>query len=153
MRGDEAIAADIFQDTFIKVHGHLRSLRDGGNVRAWIYAIARNTCLNALKRNRRQVPLGEDHNEIEDDGSISPDLAVHHDHLYKELDRAIAGLPENQREAILLREFEGMTYSEIADATRTNIGIVRQRIWRAKQSLRNSLAGFFPGCAGHADEE
>lgn len=153
VRGDEALAADIFQDTFIKVHNHLASLCEDGNVRAWMYAVARNTCINNLKRENREVRLGEHHSEIRESDSSRPDMVMHRNHLYQELDSAIAGLPENQREAILLREFEGLTYSEIAKATRTNVGVVRQRLWRAKQSLRNSLAGFFPGSSGSAGLE
>jgi len=153
VHGDEAMAADIFQDTFIKVHRHLSSLSDGGNVRAWMYAIAKNTCINNLKREKRELRLGEHHAEISESDSLRPDMVMHRNHLYQELDSAIAGLPENQREAVLLREFEGLSYAEIAKATCTNVGVVRQRLWRAKQSLRNSLAGFFPGSSGSAGME
>ncbi len=143
MQGDEAAASDIFQDTFIKIHEHAHTIRDGNNVRSWIYSIARNNSLNALKRMRRQVRLTENHDDLEDADTLPPDAKMQRDVLYQKLDEAIGLLPENQREAVLLREFEGLSYAEIATATETNVGIIRQRLWRAKQSLRSMLAPFF----------
>lgn len=153
LHGDEDMASDVFQDTFVKVHQHAHTLRDTSNVRAWMYAIARNNCLNLIKRNGRQVRLDEEHADIEDIDMPLPDVVYERDHLRSELDRAIAALPENQREAVVLREYEGMSYQEIAEATRTNVGVVRQRLWRAKQSLRNKLAVFFPEHQGDTADE
>lgn len=141
VHGDEDLASDLFQETFIKIHEHAATLRSGDNVRSWMYAIARNNCLNHLKRQRRQVPLAEQHEQIED--GEAPDELLHRGTLRGELDRAIRELPDNQREAILLREFEGLSYAEIAEATQTNIGIIRQRLWRAKQALRVMLSPYF----------
>ncbi|MBR9974997.1 MAG: sigma-70 family RNA polymerase sigma factor [Bacteroidetes bacterium] len=141
VHGDEDMASDLFQETFIKIHEHAATLRNGDNVRSWMYAIARNNCLNHIKRHRRQVPLSEQHEQIEN--GEAPDELLHRDTLRGELDRAIHELPESQREAILLREFEGLSYAEIAEATHTNIGIIRQRLWRAKQALRVMLSPYF----------
>ena len=141
VHGDEDEASDLFQDTFIKIHEHAATLRNGENVRSWMYAIARNNCLNHIKRNRRQVPLDAQHEQIAD--GEAPDELLHRGAMHGELDLAIQELPDNQREAILLREFEGLSYAEIAEATNTNIGIIRQRLWRAKQTLRMMLSPFF----------
>lgn len=143
LHGDEDMASDIFQETFIKVHDHAHTLRESGTVRSWMYTIARNTCLNALKRQGRQVRLDDQHENLEDPDALLPDAAVERDTLHTALDEAIARLPDNQREAVLLREFEGFSYAEIARATDTNVGVVRQRLWRAKQSLRTMLADLF----------
>ena len=143
VHGDEAVASDLFQETFIKVHEHAGTLREDENVRSWMYTIARNNCLNHLKRQKRQVPLPERFDEMADSGTAAPDETLHRGTLHAALDRAIHELPENQREAILLREFEGLSYAEIAAATNTNIGIIRQRLWRAKQTLRTMLSPFF----------
>ena len=143
VRGDEAMASDLFQETFIKIHGHAHTLRSEDNVRSWMYTIAKNNCLNHIKRQRRQVPLSDQHDLIEDTDALPPDVLMHNGALHARLDEAIQDLPENQREAIILREFEGLTYAEIAEATQTNIGVIRQRLWRAKQSLRTMLSPFF----------
>lgn len=143
LHGDEDMASDMFQETFIKVHDHAHTLRESGTVRSWMYTIARNTCLNALKRQGRQVRLTTEYEDIEDDGMLPPDKMFERDSMHAAVDDAIARLPENQREAVLLREFEGFSYAEIAQATDTNVGVVRQRLWRAKQSLRTMLADLF----------
>lgn len=143
LHGDEDMAADMFQETFIKVYKNAHTLRDSNTVRSWMYTIARNSCLNLLKRNGRQVRLNEQHETIVDDDFIAPDEALERSSMHEALDQAIKALPENQREAVILREFEGLSYSEIAEATHTNVGIIRQRLWRAKQSLRTALADRF----------
>lgn len=143
VKGDEAAASDIFQDTFIKIHEHAHTVRDDNNVRSWMYTIARNNSLNVLKRRQRQIRLSENHEAFEDVDTLPPDQQFDQSTLHAKLDEAIRLLPENQREAVLLREFEGLSYAQIADATDTNIGIIRQRLWRAKQTLRTMLAPFF----------
>jgi RNA polymerase sigma-70 factor (ECF subfamily) len=143
VKGDEAAASDIFQDTFIKIHEHAHTVRDDNNVRSWMYTIARNNSLNVLKRRQRQIRLSENHEGLEDGYTLTPDQQFDQSTLHAKLDEAIRLLPENQREAVLLREFEGLSYAQIADATDTNIGIIRQRLWRAKQTLRTMLAPFF----------
>ena len=143
LRGDADVAADVFQETFIKLHDHAHSLRDIHNVRAWMYTVARNNCLNIIKRNGKLVRMTEQHENREDESTVAPDEALEKSALREALDDAIESLPDNQREAVILREFEGLSYSEIAKATNTNIGIIRQRLWRAKQSLRTALAARF----------
>ena len=143
VHGDEDLASDMFQETFIKVHDHAHTLRDRGNVRSWMYTIARNNCINYLKRRKRQVPLDEQHENRRDEDQLTPDQALERSSMHQALDTAIGNLPENQREAVILREFEGMSYAEIAKATHTNIGVIRQRLWRAKQTLRTMLADRF----------
>jgi len=143
VHGDEDLASDMFQETFIKVHDHAHTLRDGGNVRSWMYTIARNNCINCLKRRKRQVPLDEKHENRQDEDQLAPDEVLERNSMHRALDAAIEQLPENQREAVILREFEGLSYAEIAKATHTNIGIIRQRLWRAKQTLRTMLADRF----------
>lgn len=153
MHGDEEMAFDIFQDTFIKIHGNAQSLRDEHNVRAWMYAIARNNCLNETKRGHRHVALSEQHEALDAGDQLLPDALLHHDELSHRLDEAIRLLPANQREAVILREYEGFSYAEIADATRTSVGVIRQRLFRAKQSLRAMLAPFFEDDAPRGKEE
>lgn len=143
VHGDEDLASDMFQETFIKVHDNAHTLRDCASVRSWMYTIARNNCLNILKRQRRQTRLDEQQEDHEDEDQLPPDVALERNDMYKALDLAISELPDNQREAVILREFEGLSYAEIAEATATNVGIIRQRLWRAKQSLRTMLADRF----------
>ncbi|MCB2203850.1 sigma-70 family RNA polymerase sigma factor [bacterium] len=139
VRGDEELASDMFQDTFVKIHQKAHTLRDHTNVRAWMYTIARNSCLNALKLQNRHSRF-----ESEEDIPISsphplPDAQLEKKDMHALLEDAITRLPEQQREAILLREYDGFSYAEIAEITGNNIDVIRQRLWRAKQSLRTML--------------
>ncbi len=153
VHGDEAVASDIFQDTFIKIHEHAHTVRDENTIRSWMYTIARNTSLNHLKRQKRQIRLEDTHEALMDADSLPPDQQLDQNTIHAKLDEAIQLLPDNQREAVLLREFEGLSYADIADATNTNVGIIRQRLWRAKQSLRTMLAPFLEDDHSHGKEE
>lgn len=142
VKGDAAMAADVFQDTFVIVYEQAHAVRNMDAARAWMYTIARNNCLAALKRSGKQTPLTEEHLNIIDTENPLPDVTTHRHALMAQLELAVQHLPLNQREAVILHDFEGLQYAEIAEVTGTNIGIVRQRLWRAKQALRIALAPF-----------
>ncbi len=147
-RGDTDLAHDMFQDTFIKIYEHAETLRDGSNIRGWICTIARNCCISHFRRSMRQVPFDDDRDDIIDSTLPSPDEALETFEMYTAVDEAIALLPDTQRDALLLREFKGHSYAEIARMTGTNINVVSQRLWRAKQTLRNLLFSRFGNQSG-----
>jgi len=154
--GDLEAAADVFQDTFVTIYRQAGMVRDAEAVRSWIYTIARNNCLGALKRQKRQVPLATEHLDIEDLQTPQPDDAAHDATLKSQLTQALAQLPENQREAVILHDLEGLSYAEVAGITSTNVGVVRQRLWRAKQALRIALAPILrrqPASSRNEDED
>jgi RNA polymerase sigma-70 factor (ECF subfamily) len=142
VRGDTAVAADVFQDTFVTIYEQAAMVRDSEAARAWIYTIARFNCLAALKRSKRQIPLSAEHENIMDTQTPLPDAETNQIILNAQLEQVVHMLPPNQREAVILHDFEGLSYAEVAEVTGTNIGIVRQRLWRAKQTLRIALAPF-----------
>jgi RNA polymerase sigma-70 factor, ECF subfamily len=142
VRGDTSLAADIFQDTVVTVYEQAGTVRNPDAARAWIYTIARFNCLAKLKHASRQIPLSEEHNKIIDTQTPLPDAETHQLMLTAQLEHMVHMLPPNQREVVMLHDFEGLSYSEVAEVTGTNIGVVRQRLWRAKQSLRIALAPF-----------
>jgi RNA polymerase sigma-70 factor (ECF subfamily) len=142
VRGDTAVAADVFQDTFVTIYEQAAMVRDTDAARAWMYTIARFNCLAASKRSNRQIPLSVEHDNIIDTVTPLPDAAAHLIILNAQLQHVVHMLPPNQREAVILHDFEGLSYAEVAEVTGTNIGIVRQRLWRAKQTLRIALAPF-----------
>ncbi len=147
-RGDTDLAHDMFQDTFIKIWEHADTLRDRNNVRGWMFSIARNRCISHFRKSAKLVPFDDDHDDIMDSALPSPDEAMETLEMYTAVDEALASLPDTQRDAMVLREFKGHSYAEIARMTETNIGIVRQRLWRAKQTLRNLLSSRFGDRSG-----
>lgn len=133
-------ANDAFQETFIKLYEHARTFRHSSTVRTWLFTIAHNVCNNMIRDNGRCGRLEESHDDLPCDPTDHPDSHAHRTLVRERLATAFDALPSDLRNVLLLRELEGLSYANIAETTRTNVGIVRQRIWRAKQKLRSMLA-------------
>jgi RNA polymerase sigma-70 factor (ECF subfamily) len=132
---DHHDAEDIVQESFVKAYRSAASLR-GNDVRPWLFAIVRNSAVNYLQRERAKD--GPDAVTL---ASAAPDPEMS---LARKRDRsrvraAIGELPPEFREALLLREMEGMSYKEIAAVLNTPIGTVMSRLSRARQLLIEKL--------------
>ena len=133
--GNREEAEDIAQEAFLAAFANLSgydSSRAGFST--WLIAIARNRCINLLKRNR-PIALGEPDSVID---VMSADPIVSQE-LSEQLDRALAALPVEQRSAFILAEIEQLPYAEIAQIERTSLGTVKSRINRAKERLQSLL--------------
>jgi RNA polymerase sigma factor (sigma-70 family) len=133
-------AEDVVQQAFVKAY---EAMHRGGaelNLRPWLYRIAHNTALNALR------DRGLRHDELDEriDGVERPDQALERTQGLRDVLIAFQALPERQRDAILLRELEGRTYEEIALALGVTDGAVRQLLNRARNSLRSAAAAVTP---------
>jgi RNA polymerase sigma factor (sigma-70 family) len=133
-------AEDVVQQSFVNAY---EAMHRGGaelNLRPWLYRIAHNTALNALR------DRGLRHDELDErmDGVERPDQALERTQSLRELLVAVQALPERQRDAILLRELEGRSYGEIALALGVTDGAVRQLLNRARNSLRAAAAALTP---------
>ncbi|MCX6141096.1 MAG: RNA polymerase sigma factor [Candidatus Kapabacteria bacterium] len=133
MLNDEAAAKDAFQDTFIRFYEHRQELR-GDNVRSWLFVIARRTCLNVIRAQRKTHDSFDEgaHAWKED---VEGDVA-----LRDEIDRAMRCLPVTLREALLLREYEGHSYQEIAEICSIDLSLAKVRVHRARLAMRKLLA-------------
>ena len=133
-------AEDVVQQSFVKAYEAMHKGSAELNLRPWLYRIAHNGALNAL----RDRGLG--HAELSEriDGVERPDQAVERAQGLRELVVAVQALPERQRSAILLREMEGRSYEEIATALGVSDGAVRQLLNRARNSLRAAAAAVVP---------
>lgn len=133
-------AEDVVQQSFVKAYEAMH--RDGAelNLRPWLYRIAHNTALNALR------DRGLRHDQLDErmDGVERPDQALERKQGLRELVVAVQALPDRQRDAILLRELEGRSYDEIATALGVTDGAVRQLLNRARNSLRAAAAAVTP---------
>jgi RNA polymerase sigma-70 factor (ECF subfamily) len=137
--GDQDLASDAFQEVFIKVSEKASQFREGSNVTGWLFMIARNTCLNVF-RGRKPNECLDDHAELESaDRSLAPEFGEEQNFLRAKLEQAIAELPVDYREPLVLREFDGLGYAEIAKLTGTSLSVTKVRIYRAKQKLREIL--------------
>lgn len=137
---NEHDAQDVVQDAALRAFRSFHQLRDG-DARAWFMAIVRNCCFTWQRRHRsdrKAVPF-EDHIEkVVDDSPATDALAIARSER-EAIERALAHLPLEFREVIVLREIEGMSYSQIAAVVGAPIGTVMSRLSRARRRLAMAL--------------
>jgi RNA polymerase sigma-70 factor, ECF subfamily len=144
---DPSEAQDVAQEAFIKAYRALSNFRGDSAFYTWLYRIAINTAKNYLvSRSRRssdyQVDI-QDAEALENtpqlQGMETPERLLLNEEIIDTIKTAIDKLPEEMRTAIILREFEGMSYEEIAEAMDCPVGTVRSRIFRAREAIDNKL--------------
>lgn len=139
LAGNDHDAEDIAQEACVRAFRFVGSFR-GGNGRSWLLAIVRNTAYTWLKKNRPQaiVPLDDDElGEIEDPSAGQAATFDHADAAV--LRAALEELPVEFREALVLRELEGLSYKEIAEVAEVPIGTIMSRLARARKQLQGFL--------------
>jgi RNA polymerase sigma-70 factor, ECF subfamily len=128
-------ADDLVQDTLLKAWNNMHAYTEGTNLRAWLFTILRNTFYSDYRKRSR---------EIEDDGTYSERLAVHaaqDGHMdLTDFRTALAKLPSDQREALILVGASGFSYEEAAEICGCALGTIKSRINRARSRLADLLA-------------
>jgi RNA polymerase sigma-70 factor, ECF subfamily len=157
--GDAALAEDAAQEAFVRAWLHLASYEPRSPWRNWLYRIAANVALDHLRRNSRQaagnVPLDADSDELSGDedgeparesaclaspGEQGPAARAEQQELAESVRRAVLALPPASRAVLVLREYEGFSYREIADALDVPLGTVMSRLNYARTVLRHTLS-------------
>ncbi len=144
---DPSEVLDVAQEAFIKAYRALPNFRGESAFYTWLYRIAINTAKNYLVAQDRRPPEGDIDAEeaVQLDGESAlkdygtPENMVLRDEIEKTVYHAIEQLPEDLRTAITLREMEGLSYEEIAQAMGCPVGTVRSRIFRAREAIDNRL--------------
>ena len=147
MTGNSEDAADMTQEAFIKAYNSLQSFRGDSKFSVWLYRIVSNVCLDFLRsKNRRPtVSLSVEDDNGEDtqldvaDESQSPELLLDRKLTRESVRRGLDSLPPDYRQILLLREIQGLSYDEIAQALGLEVGTVKSRIFRARKRLCNFL--------------
>jgi RNA polymerase sigma-70 factor (ECF subfamily) len=139
MNRDREAASDLFQEVFVRAYERAEQFRSGSNVRGWLYTIARNLCLNAHRGKRPTDSIDLFPSLESSDRSLAPEYDEEQHFLRERLETAIAELPAEFREAFVLREMDGFSYSEIAQMTGSTLPMTKVRIYRAKERLRALL--------------
>lgn len=142
MIGDDHLAEDVFQQTFVKVARNAGAYDGRASFSTWLFRIARNTALDELRRrrNRPGEPRGEAGAEGVADGSVETPLdKLAREELTARMRRALAELPEEQREAFLLREEGDLGFSEIGEALGCGKETAKSRFRLAVGKLRAKL--------------
>ena len=144
---DPSEAQDVAQEAFIKAYRALGNFRGDSAFYTWLYRIAINTAKNYLvSRSRRNSDYQVDIQDAEVfenapqlQGMETPERHLLNQEIIDTIQEAIDKLPEDMRTAIMLREFEGMSYEEIAETMDCPVGTVRSRIFRAREAIDNKL--------------
>ena len=143
MLGSAAEAEEVAQEAFVRAHRALGDFRGDAKLSTWLYAITSRLCLNRLASGeRRRARQGEETLLRLADSTPRPDAALERNELEAALGRAIAELPEDRRIVVVLRDLEGLSYEEIAQALDLELGTVRSRLHRARADLRDKLERF-----------
>lgn len=125
--GDQSLAEDVTQETFLKVYKKLASYQFRSKFSTWVLAIARNAGVDAIRKNRRK-PVDLDMDQLDDPGARSSPSRL-------ELETAIGSLAPKLREAFLLVEVMGLSYQEVARVLGVPIGTVKSRLYHARRHL------------------
>ena len=146
--GSREDAEDAAQEVFLKAYTSLKSFRGESKLTVWLYRITSNVCTDALRRRRETVSLtvdaeqGSEELELPDERFDPVTLAERAD-LREQIGAALARLPAEARQILLLRELGGQSYEEIAQTLSLDIGTVKSRIFRARKKLCALLGGNF----------
>jgi len=139
---DYAESQDIAQESFIRAYRAIANFRGDSQFYTWLYRIAVNTAKNHLVAMKRRPPTSDV--EAEDAEHFSggrmqdndtPEHELLREEIAREVSQTVAALPEELRQAITLREMDGLSYEEIAEAMDCPIGTVRSRIFRAREAI------------------
>lgn len=149
--GDYEVCADVVQETMIKVYRYKDSYSSVAKFSTWIYTIAGNLARTEYRRQRRRNlfsinDYGEDHSTYDlQDESYRPDVIT--DNVIKDeiIQKALLKVKETYREAVILRDIQGMSYEEISEILCVNEGTVKSRINRGRTQLQELLKDIYKG--------
>ncbi|HNR92458.1 MAG TPA: RNA polymerase sigma factor RpoE [Dokdonella sp.] len=144
---DWSEAQDVAQEAFIRAYRAIGAFRGDSAFYTWIYKIAINTAKNHLVSRGRRPPIGDitidDAVQLDGASQLRDRATPERELLRQEIERTVAdtveALPEELRTAITLREVDGLSYEEIAEAMNCPIGTVRSRIFRAREAIDEKL--------------
>ena len=137
-------AEEIAQEVFLRVHRAVEDFRGEAKLSTWLYAITSRLCLNRLASGERRMAREGEESFERLRGDADPAAHVERVELEAALQRAITELPEERRIVVVLRDFEGLSYEEIAAALDLPLGTVRSRLHRARTDLKEKLERLLP---------
>ena len=158
--GDSAEAEDLAQNVFVQVYKSAHRYRVSARFSTWLYTIARNLCLNEIRRRRRRpaepLDASTESDEMpakqyQDPKASGASEALLKDELMRKVREAVRTLPESQRTAILLFEDE-LSYDQIAEVLKTSVSAVKSLIHRARETLKGQLKPYLKTGAWDSDE-
>jgi RNA polymerase sigma-70 factor (ECF subfamily) len=146
---DETVAEDLLQEVFLKIHMHIEALQDTRKLESWMYQIARNAIIDFYRSTRPTISLNEPEildlpEELPDDDIISE--------LFPCVQAMVRNLPEQDRQALVLTEYQGLTQKEFGERVGLSFSGAKSRVQRAREKLKQQLLAcchFELDCRGH----
>ncbi|MBS0336955.1 MAG: sigma-70 family RNA polymerase sigma factor [Proteobacteria bacterium] len=135
LAGDRTRADDLVQDTLERAWNKFHLWRPGSDLRAWLFTVMHNVHVNQIRASRDHAMLDDEGAEMAIAGTQGASLEI------RDLERALALLPAEQKEVLLLVALEDMSYAEVAGALGIPIGTVMSRLSRAREKLRSAMHG------------
>ena len=150
--GNRADAEDVVSDVFMAVFINKDRYQPKAKFSTWLFTIARNSCINKLRKKKNIFSMWVQNNQSGDyelldvpDTETMPDRLVKEKEVAAHVKNAIAKLPETQREALVLREYQNFSYEEISQILGCSLENVKVLIFRARERLRQELSSFMEG--------
>lgn len=128
---DEQTAKDAFQETFVRIYEH-RADFNGAKFEKWLYAIARNTCINYIRKRKHLTPLGEMDFGFKPSQYLGIGMKEH-------IEEMLSKLPLPLKEAIVLRDMQDLTYKDVAEILGIDLSLAKVRVHRARLKLKELL--------------
>ena len=133
-------ADDLLQEVFLKVWAALPSFRGGSSVSTWVWRIATNEALNFLRREKVRAALRFTSIDAELERKVLADPYFNGTEAERNLSRAVARLPEKQRQVFIMRYWDDLTYEEISAITGTSVGALKASYHHAQEKIRLNLS-------------
>jgi len=142
-------ALDVVQDAFIKAHKYLDKFEGNSSFYTWLYRIVMNLAIDHLRKHRRVKPVELDESRVDDeavDDTLLPKMlggnpgrALADKEIRKRIDQALDELSENHRTVLVMRELEGLSYEEMAQAMGCSKGTIMSRLFHARRNMQKRL--------------
>lgn len=146
-------ALDVVQDAFIKAHKYLDKFEGNSSFYTWLYRIVMNLAIDHLRKHRRARPVELDEQHLDESAGgdellpkilgAHPGRALMDKEIRARIDQALGELSENHRTVLVLRELEGMSYEEMAQAMGCSKGTIMSRLFHARKNMQKRLADLF----------
>lgn len=138
MCGDTQVAEDAAQETFIQAWLRIASFRPQASLRSWLYRIAINAAIDILRREKRILPGDMEEMKLKD-ARPGPEALVSQEERIAAVQKVISSLPDASRAVLVLREYEDLSYQEIADTLDIPVGTVMSRLNYGRKVLKEKL--------------
>ena len=139
LTGEPGVAADLFQETFVRVVEKADTFEGRSRVKTWVYAIAANLCRSHLRTKQRRAPVADPDPAERADEAPGPSGSAQGREVGERIAAAVAALPVAQREVFVLRVYDEMKYQQIAQALGRPLGTVKTQMRAALGKLRGEL--------------